>query len=87
MPSMMIGKDFSPGTVRGTAVLVDLDANKPLGGFKYEARSSGTVKANETNERQKLENDLLSQFGKALTEGTQKRFPGAKTPSFFGLFY
>lgn len=83
----MVGgsRSFEAGEVRGMALLVDVDSGKLCGGFDFSAESSEKVRATEKLAQEKINDDLANQFGKAVTDGVEKRFPGAKVPGTFGF--
>ncbi len=83
------GSTFQSGSAPMRAILVEIDTAKPLGGFETTAQSSDKVKVTETksgtNTRDKLDKDLQGAAGKAIVDGIQQRWPGAKTPYDWGF--
>ena len=77
---------FVGGHVKMTAVLVDIDTGKPLGGFEATAESSDKVKTYDktfSNAQERVDVDLMTQASTAIIDGIKKRWPGAKVPSSF----
>jgi hypothetical protein len=94
------GTTFKGGSVRLHAVLVDIDTAKPLGGFETTATNSDKVllskddmaKAfidDKARERVNaaLDKDFLHEAGRAIVNGIEQRWPGAKTPLDWGYNY
>jgi hypothetical protein len=89
-PAMAIGSSFTPGTATGTAVLVEIESGKPLGGFEFTAQSSDEIhvsvskRSGTSNADDKVRDDLYSQTGKAIANAIKVRWPGAKVPTNWG---
>lgn len=87
------GSDFKPGAAAATAVLVEIETGKALGGFDVTATNSEEVSVNvrkrdgASDAEDKIRDDLYAQIGKAIADGISKRWPGAKTPSNWGHGY
>jgi hypothetical protein len=79
---------FTGGAVTSDAVLVELSTNKILGGFSVSAASSDKVLSEnvdghlgeDKHYQESLDKDLALQWGKALTDGITKRWPGTQVP-------
>lgn len=82
--------DFTPGLARGTAVLVEIETGKPLGGFEFAASNDEEVfvkvrqSDGASDAEDKVKKDLWANTGKAISEGIAKRWPGAKAPYNYG---
>jgi len=81
------GSTLLPGNVPFRATLVEIDTAKPLGGFESAAHSSSevTVKYDRDHDlseaaHHQLEENFLSEYGKAVVQGIQQRWPDAKMP-------
>ena len=93
LPDKSSATEFTPGSVTSEAVLVELKSNKILGGFSATAESSDKVLSEnvdghsgaEAAYQEKLDKDLAEQWGKAVTDGIPKRWPGAQVPWTVGI--
>lgn len=93
LPHKDSSKEFTPGSVTSDAVLVELKSNKILGGFSVTAESSDKVLSENVDGHEgaeeayqdKLDDDLAEQWGKAVTDGIPKRWPGAQVPWTVGI--
>jgi hypothetical protein len=93
LPHKDSSDEFTPGEVTADAVLVELSTNKILGGFTVSAESSDEVRSQnvdghlgaDEHYQDKLDNDLGEKWGKAITDGIAKRWPGAQVPWSVGI--
>lgn len=81
-------EQFTGGSVTSDAVLVELASNRILGGFTVTAGSSPQVSSanvdghlgEDAHYQETLDKDLAREWGKALTDGITKRWPGTQVP-------
>lgn len=84
---MGIGTTFTPGTAEATAVLVEIDGAKHLGGVRVSASNRPEVAATKVSgtgaleQRQRtVDADLRYQYSRAIAEGMRGRWKGAQAP-------
>lgn len=71
-PTKYIDKEsFGGGTATAEALVFDLDTGTYHGGVKFSAKSSGSIKGN-------MDDDLMSNFAKALSTAIEGSLPDAK---------
>jgi hypothetical protein len=76
LPSKNLGSTFSPGSVRGKAIVFDIEKGQPLGGVVFEATNSEKISSYKGEEDRKIRDNLAYQWGEALDAALEKRFPG-----------
>jgi len=87
------GKDFTSGTAKLRAVLIDIETGKPLGGFEATSHNSDKVRVPSAptgvnadlqryfdSVQRTLDNDFLDEVGGAVAKGIETRWPGSKVP-------
>lgn len=86
-PDMGIGTTFTPGTAEATAVLVEIEGAKHLGGVRVTATNKPEVGATKVSGTGALEQrqrtvvaDLTYQYSHAIAEGLRGRWKGAQAP-------
>ncbi len=86
-PDMGIGGTFTPGAAEATAVLVEIEGAKHLGGVRVTATNKPEVAAVKVSGTGALEQrqrtvtaDLTFQYSRAIADGVRTRWKGAQIP-------